>query len=148
MDHKEQLFENWSALRNRILQAHPRRRSKVDVLVSLDKEFIRLARGLLKLQVSKGSYKIIQVDTTFITKDHVTLKSRDGFTINVYERDYELFQEWAHLPDDKRTVTIHVFKHGYRLKETAPNVKKPPKQAHEIAEEADKLLNGNNAGDI
>lgn len=144
------LIENWSHLRVRILDAHPRRRSKVDVLVSLDEEFKRLARGLLKLQVSSGSYKIIQVNHYPLARGYITAKSRDGFAINIHEKDYELFQKWANMSDEQRLVSRPKYMHGYRLSSVQPDVKKPivTKQAHEIVEESDKLLNGDEAGDM
>lgn len=122
---EEGLMENWSHLRVRILDAHPRRRPKGDVLASLDEEFKRLARGLLKLQVRSGSYKIIGVNHYPLARGYIMAKSRDGFVINIYEQDYELFHKWANLPDEDRLVSKPTYMHGYRLSTVQPNVKKP-----------------------
>lgn len=144
------LIENWNNLRVRILQAHPARRPQAEVLVSLDEEFKRLARGLLKLQVSSGSYKIIGVNHYPLARGYIMAKSRDGHVVNIYEQDYELFQKWANMSDEERLISKAVDKYGYRLREVFPKVKKPrqPKQHHEIVEEANKLLDDDDAGDM
>lgn len=123
--HDEVQMENWNNLRVRILDAHPGRRPKPDILVSLDKEFKQLARGLLKLQVSASSYKIIGVNPHPLTRGYIMAKSRDGHVVNIYERDYELFQRWANLPDEDRLISKPKHLHGYRLRTVQPDVKKP-----------------------
>ncbi|QBZ70799.1 hypothetical protein pETSU_218 [Edwardsiella phage pEt-SU] len=123
--HSEIQIENWNNLRVRILDAHPRRRSKADVLVSLDKEFQQLASRLLKLQVSSGSYKILGVDHSSLTRGHIAIKSRDGFTVNIYEKDYELFQRWSDMSDEDKLISKPKNLYGYRLSTTQPDVKKP-----------------------
>lgn len=127
MKNEDVLIENWNNLRVRILDAHPRRRPKELVLVSLDEEFKRLARGLLKLQVSSGSYKIIGVNHYPLARGYIMMKSRDGHVVNLYEKDYELFQKWVDMPDEEKLIAKSVNRYGYRLKETKPEVKKPLK---------------------
>ncbi len=136
MKQEDVLIENWNNLRVRILDAHPRRRPKELVLVSLDEEFKRLARCLLKLQISRGSYKIIDVDHSSLTRGHIALRSRDGHVVNLHENDYELFQRWVDMPDEDKFIAKSVHKYGYRLKETKPEVKKPnrPLTHHEVRE--------------
>lgn len=122
---EDTLIENWNNLRVRILDAHPRRRPKADVLVSLDEEFKRLARGLLKLQVRSGSYKIIGVNHYPLARGYIMAKSRDGHVVNIYENDYELFQRWANMSDEERLISKPKNLHGYRLRTVQPDVKKP-----------------------
>lgn len=126
MDHRETTIKTWNHLRFRILEAHPRRRSAADTLVALDAEFVRLARGLLKLQVRGTNYRIIGVNHYPLARGYIMAKSRDGFVVNIHEKDYELFQEWANLPPEEKRVSVRrsfvIGGTGYESWVSKPNV--------------------------
>lgn len=147
INHEDAVVDNWKHLRVRILLAHKSKKSSEEIQEAMDKEFINLGRRLLKLQVSPGSYKILKVDPTNITKGHITIRSKDGHCINLYERDYELFNTWVNSPAGEKLVTRSVYgPKGYRTQKTYPE-ETAVKQHWQICEESEKMMNGD-AGDI
>lgn len=142
---EEVLKETWNHLRRRICQAHNSKRDESVILEALDKEFVKLGRRLLKLQVSKSSYQILKVDPTYITRGHISLRSNDGHCINIYEKDWELFNEWVNFPAEEKMIhyktTVKIGDRGYTTRTIFP---KEPRvmSRHEIYEQSKKNLEG------
>lgn len=147
-----ELRATWGYLRDRIACAHPARRLKLEVYESIDKEFKRLARAIYSGKFSLLSYKVIQFGNIDFNNGWIDIRSRSGFTVRLQFSDIDLFSDWAFSDDPKAEVVMKkMLKIGnavYETYETDSKGNRIPKQAHEIAEEADKLLYDNNAGDM
>ena len=144
-DKEDILKETWNHLRRRICQAHNSKREESVILEAMDEEFVKLGRRLLKLQVSKSSYRILKVDPTHITRGHISLRSNDGHCVNIYEKDWELFNEWVNCPAEEKVVhykaTVKIGDRGYTTRTTFPKEPRVPSR-HEIYEESKKRLEG------
>lgn len=147
-----ELHTTWGYLRNRIASAHPSRRLKLQVYESIDKEFRRLARAIYSGKLNPLSYKVIQLGNSDFNNGWVDIKSRSGFTVRLQFSDIDIFSNWAfgEFPEKEFQMKkmIKIGNAVYETYETDSKGKRIPKQAHEIAEDIDKLLYGDDAGDM
>ncbi|UQT02675.1 hypothetical protein SUREIYA_00800 [Serratia phage vB_SmaM-Sureiya] len=146
------LHTTWNYLRNRIANSHPARRLKLQVYESIDKEFRRLARAIYSRKLSVLSYKVIQFGNIDFNNGWIDIRSRSGFTVRLKFTDIDIFSDWAFSECPEKEVEmkkmIKIGNSVYETYKTDSKGNRIPKQAHEIAEDADKLLNGDDAGDI
>lgn len=92
---QEELYQTWDHLFERIMKAHPARRKPSEVREDLEKEFLRVARALKRDDQRMFSCRILIIENLHVDNSQVTIKSRDGFAVNIYEEHYQWFLQWA-----------------------------------------------------
>lgn len=92
---QEELNDTWDHLFERIIKAHPARRDPSEVREDLKKEFLRVANALKRDDQRMFSCRILIIENLYVDNSRVTIKSRDGFSVNIHEEHYQWFLQWA-----------------------------------------------------
>ena len=92
---QKQLISTWDYLVDRIVKDHPARRMPEFIRADVEKEFLRVARALAFDTGRMFSCRILAIENYHFDNSQITIKSRGGFAVNIYEEDYPYFLMWA-----------------------------------------------------